>query len=281
MHVSCLSQQMSQGGKSRENTASGKSGLGFQHFKANAKDPNWLFLSKHSWLTFHIKLGCHPNNGSTGWMNAGEEKGEYSGHHTANDSSPWAELQPAQQEDWQRYDVHSRGASGMADEQFGSQKGLVAIDHGLNKMLTCDISWQLKLAFGLCTNDAKSCYDHIVHAFTRIAMEQVRMHVEPLICMFMTLQNLEHTVCMVYGDSDISFSGKLWVVPFQGIGQGNGTGPATWVVVSTPILNMLCKLGYRAFLQRLNLRRASPFCGVHLHGWHRHYWPASKHGGYL
>ena len=28
----------------------------------------------------------------------------------------------------------------LADEQFGSQKGLVAIDHGLNKMLTCDIS---------------------------------------------------------------------------------------------------------------------------------------------
>ena len=59
----------------------------------------------------------------------------------------------------------------LADEQFGSRKGLVAINHGLNKMLTCDILCQLKLAFGLCANDAKSCYDCIVHAFTRIAME--------------------------------------------------------------------------------------------------------------
>ena len=77
------------------------------------------------------------------------------------------------------------------------------------------------------------------------------MHEEPLICMFTTLQNLEHMVCTVYGDSDISFSGKLWVVPIQGIRQGNGTGPATWVVVSTPILNMLCELGYGAFFKGL------------------------------
>ena len=46
-----------------------------------------------------------------GECNAGEEEGEYLGHHAVNDSSLQARLQPAQQEDWQRYDVHSRGAS--------------------------------------------------------------------------------------------------------------------------------------------------------------------------
>ena len=59
----------------------------------------------------------------------------------------------------------------LADEQFGSRKCLVAIDHGLNKMLTCNISCQLKQPFALCTNDAKSCYDCIIHSFARIAME--------------------------------------------------------------------------------------------------------------
>ena len=79
------------------------------------------------------------------------------------------------------------------------------------------------------------------------------MHSEPLICMFTTLQNLEHTVCMVYGDSDISFSSKLWAVPLQGISQGNSASLAIWVVVSTPILNMLWEQGYGAFFQGLIL----------------------------
>ena len=28
-------------------------------------------------------------------------------------------------------------------------------------------------------------------------------------------------------------------IPFQGIGQGNGTGPTIWVAVSTTLLNMI------------------------------------------
>ena len=42
-----------------------------------------------------------------------------------------------------------------------------------------------------------------------------------------------------YGISSTGFSGKLWSVPIQGVGQGNGTGPQIWALVSTPILNML------------------------------------------
>jgi hypothetical protein len=36
-----------------------------------------------------------------------------------------------------------------------------------------------------------------------------------------------------------------WVTPVHGICQGNGTGPAIWVVLSTPLLNLLreCGLG--------------------------------------
>jgi hypothetical protein len=34
----------------------------------------------------------------------------------------------------------------------------------------------------------------------------------------------------------------------HGIGQGNGTGPAIWAVLSTPILNLLHKLGFGCFL---------------------------------
>lgn len=44
---------------------------------------------------------------------------------------------------------------------------------------------------------------------------------------------------MVFGDPGIGFSRKLWVVPIQGLGRGNGAGPQMWALVSTQVLNML------------------------------------------
>ncbi len=37
---------------------------------------------------------------------------------------------------------------------------------------------------------------------------------------------------------------KIWAVPVAGIGQGNEAGPQIWVVVSTPILDLLQQEGY-------------------------------------
>jgi hypothetical protein len=67
--------------------------------------------------------------------------------------------------------------------------------------------------------------------------------------MFTTIQNLEHHSWTEYRDSNIGFSGKLFVVPIQGVGQGNGAGPQIWAVVSTPIFNMLRSMGYGAHFE--------------------------------
>jgi hypothetical protein len=53
----------------------------------------------------------------------------------------------------------------------------------------------------------------------------------------------------VYGDSELTFTGELWTVPIQGVGQGNGVGPQIWAVVSTPVLNMLRHEGYGAYFR--------------------------------
>jgi hypothetical protein len=65
--------------------------------------------------------------------------------------------------------------------------------------------------------------------------------------MFTTLQKFEHTVCTVYGDSAQSYRGPIWVVPMQGIGQGNGAGPMLWAVVSTPVLKVMRVEGFGTF----------------------------------
>jgi hypothetical protein len=37
----------------------------------------------------------------------------------------------------------------------------------------------------------------------------------------------------------------LWAVPYSGVGQGNGAGPAVSTVVSTPVLKMMKDEGFR------------------------------------
>merc|ERR1712155_477925 len=75
----------------------------------------------------------------------------------------------------------------------------------------------------------------------------------PIICMFATLQEMVHMVCTAFRNSTESFGRDLYAVPFQpppqGVGQGNGAGPAIWVVVSTPVLNMLRTKGHGAYFK--------------------------------
>jgi hypothetical protein len=57
--------------------------------------------------------------------------------------------------------------------------------------------------------------------------------------MFQCIQNLEHAVRTIFGDSTTSFGGDEWDIPCSGIGQGNAAGSHIWVLVSSRLLKML------------------------------------------
>jgi hypothetical protein len=139
-----------------------------------------------------------------------------------------------------RIRVNSKGA-------IWKSKNHLAINRGLNKRLTFDLMGQKRRPGALCFNNAKSCYDHIVHAIASLSVQQVGAPKEPIVCMFSTIQNLNHHIRTIFGDSTILFGGNLWVVPVQGVGQGNGAGPQIWAVVSTPVLKMRRAEGHGAF----------------------------------
>ena len=80
-------------------------------------------------------------------------------------------------------------------------------------------------------------------------MQRTGVPVEPIVCMFSTIRRLMHNVRTTFGDSEVTFSGKLWIVPLQGVGQGNGAFPTIWAVVSTPVLNILRNMGYGIFFK--------------------------------
>jgi hypothetical protein len=64
--------------------------------------------------------------------------------------------------------------------------------------------------------------------------------------MFQKIQQLEHHVCTVFGESTVHFT-QSDDTPLQGVRQGNaGAGPQIWALVSTPVFNMLRAQGFGA-----------------------------------
>jgi hypothetical protein len=137
----------------------------------------------------------------------------------------------------------------IPEEAYGSRPGRRANICALNKVLATDLLRQLKKDGIICSNDATSCYDRIVHAIASICMQ--RLGVTPEVCKIMlgTLQELQHFVTTAFGICESSY-GAIHV-PLQGIGQGNGAGPAIWLVMTIPLIQMLRSRGF-------GLRHCSP-----------------------
>jgi hypothetical protein len=145
----------------------------------------------------------------------------------------------------------------IAPEQFGSRKFLSAVDQSLNKALIFDLWRQHRSCVALCSNDAKGCYDRIVHNVASLCMQWVRVPKEPIVSMFSTIQQLQHHVRTAFGDSEVFLKANSGHIPIQGVGQGNGAGPQIWALVSTPIFNMLRSMGF-------GMKLLSPISRMHL-----------------
>jgi len=140
--------------------------------------------------------------------------------------------------------LQAKCMNALAMEQYGSQAGLAAIFQSLNMQLFLDVMQQRKIPVAICSNDAKSCYDRIIHGFAALAALHLGVPLMAIEVMFGTIQQLHHFIRTAYGDSLKSFSGTNSSKPIQGLGQGNGAGPAIWAIVSSPILDSVRNAGY-------------------------------------
>ena len=235
--------------KAREATASGPSRLHFGHFIANAHNKK-ISLFDSVMAAIPHATGLSPRR----WQHGIDCELEKKAGNTRVDSLRTILLFEADaNQNFKKVgrDMMYRAEEldALAQEQFGSRKTLSSVDQSLNKRLTFDLMRQLKKPGALCSNDAKSCYDRVVHSIASISMQRLGVPQEPIVSMFTTIQNLEHCIRTAYGDSAATFSGQLWAVPMHGLGQGNGAGPAIWGVVSTPVLQLLHAEGYGAFFR--------------------------------
>lgn len=127
-------------------------------------------------------------------------------------------------------------------EIYGSRPHHQANICALNKVLTYDVLRQNHCLAALCSNDATACYDRIVHAVASLCMQRLGVCSKTCDVMLGTLQEVQHYISTAYGLSTESY-GAL-EIKLHGIGQGNGAGPAIWLVMTIPLINMLKTQGY-------------------------------------
>jgi Reverse transcriptase (RNA-dependent DNA polymerase) len=239
--------------KARERTSSSPFGLRFAHYMAHTNDSS---LSEIDYRLSSIPLitGCSPlhwQQGMNAWLLKKPEEFRIAKMRTIllydasfNQNNKWIGRSSMRQAEQLQRNRTTTVRQAMAPEQYGSRKHHQAIDQCLNKRLTFDISRQLHGPMALCANDAKSCYDRIVHSVASLCMQRIGCPKPAVHSMFETLQHLRHHVRTRYGDSQASYNAADSDTPIQGLGQGNGAGPTIWALISTPVLNLLRTHGF-------------------------------------
>ena len=132
----------------------------------------------------------------------------------------------------------------LPDEQAGSRKNHRSNLTALNKVLTNDIIRARRIPSVIIFNDAKSCYDRIVLWVASLALRRLGATIESTLEMTKTVQSASHKICTAYGDSTNTYGGQDIYPPLQGVGQGNGAGPAIWVAISAVLLTILRAKGF-------------------------------------
>jgi hypothetical protein len=242
-------EQFIQGWKhAKERTTTGSPFLHFGHFKASARDPD---IAEFEATMSHIPYatGYSPKR----WQHVIDfellkKEGVYRPETFRTIQLYEPDFNQNNRLLGREVMAHAEKHGNLAVEQYGSRKNLSAILHAVNKVLSFDLIRQYKAPAALCSNDAKSCYDRIIHSVASLCFQHQGVPEPPLVCMLTTLQNMEHTVRMAYGDSTRTYGGQQWTIPMEGLawgdkeegpmsgmGQSNSAAPASWAVISTPI----------------------------------------------
>lgn len=244
--------------KMKERTSSGKSGLHFGHLKTCTYSS---FLSEFESSIAHIPFitGYSPHDWQTGINVMIQKKAMVDlVHKLRTIVLTEADFNFNNKLLGKRTLRHAEVNNLLPKEQYGSRKGKSAINHALHKRLTYDIMRQGRCDGVLCSNDAKSCYDRMIHLVVMLAYRRLGVPSPPVQSMLESIQNMTHIIRTSFGDSKVTISSKGTLIPYTGSLQGNGASPCSWVVVSAVLINMLRSAGKGGYFY-------SPISNMELH----------------
>ena len=135
---------------------------------------------------------------------------------------------------------------GKLPEEHGSQKGCTAIDVKFDGTLSFDISRQSRRPMIFGSVDAEQCYDRVLHLWLLFLWLALLKDAPLVYVILFCLQNMRFYTRTGYGDSESSYGGIDTLFSWMGLGQGSRGAPDAWLQISSPIFNILRKVGYGA-----------------------------------
>ena len=144
--------------------------------------------------------------------------------------------------------MHNVRSHGLMPEEIYSERGKMADDGSLAKVLFYDIIRQARISAALSSIDAANCYDSVAHAMASIIFRALGVPQEAVTSMFIAIQNMMFFLRTAYGDST-NFAGSTILIKYQGLCQGNGAAPAGWAVISITILGAHKRKGHGAYFR--------------------------------
>ena len=175
-------------------TSSEPTGLSFNRYKAASKDPT-LAAFDATLRNIPYANGFAPNI----WKNIMDveilnKAGVYDIHLMRTIQLMNAELNLNNKKLGRDMMARGKDLKLIAKEQFGSRKQHQSITAALNKRLMMDLLRQKRQAGALCSNDAKSCYDQVVHSVAALSMRRLGVPKNGIKPMFLSLQQAAHRI---------------------------------------------------------------------------------------
>ena len=132
----------------------------------------------------------------------------------------------------------------IPSECYGSIPGCCAIQVSFSHCLLADLLHQRHHPLAIACEDFAWCYDQIAHCPASLACQHlVGVSPEVMSTIFFMIQFVKFYLHTAYGDSATFYGGGLSQYPFQGVCQGNGSGPAIWLALSLCLIHMLHQTG--------------------------------------
>ena len=95
----------------------------------------------------------------------------------------------------------------LAPEQYRSIKSKAAYLQALNARLFCDLTRIKRVTETITFADIVSKYGLVFQRITSLSLQRSNIPKDPIICTFITLQNMEHYVRTDFGDSENIYGG--------------------------------------------------------------------------
>ena len=132
----------------------------------------------------------------------------------------------------------------LSPENYGGRKKHRAIKVVLNQRLVNDSLRLTRKSAGIISNDAKGCFDRIVHMVAYICLLCLGLPKAPLQAMIQAIQEMTHHVRTAFGNSEESYGSEPNQPPMMGLLQGNGVAGTGWAAISTVMVNVMKSYGF-------------------------------------